>query len=56
VTIGAAGFGGAGFGASGGGGGGGAGAFFLQPDANTANAIARQMTEIFRLLNMNYAS
>jgi hypothetical protein len=38
------------------GGAGGAGTFFLHPAANSAIEIARQMTVIFRLLNMNIAS
>ncbi|SPF34497.1 hypothetical protein SBA4_150014 [Candidatus Sulfopaludibacter sp. SbA4] len=41
---------------AGGGGGGGGGAFFLQPAANIASESAIQMTPIFRLLNMNFAS
>jgi len=57
-TVGAR--GGTGLGASGagagGGGGGGGGAFFLQPAANIASESAIQMTPIFRLLNMNFAS
>jgi hypothetical protein len=58
ATVGAAaGGGGAGAGAAaGGGGGGGGGTFFLQPAANIASETARQMAEIFRLLNMNIAS
>jgi len=55
-------------GAAGGGGGGGvtigaggcaggaAGTFFLQPSASHSIETARQMIEIFRLLNMNIAS
>jgi hypothetical protein len=46
---------GAAAGAGGGGGGGGA-TFFLHPAANIARETARQMAEIFRLLNMNIAS
>jgi hypothetical protein len=57
ATTGAPGADGAGAGAgAGGGGGGAAGTFFLQPSANSANETARQMTVIFRLLNMNIAS
>jgi hypothetical protein len=40
----------------GGGGGGCAGPFFLQPSASNTTETARQMIEIFRLLNMNIAS
>jgi hypothetical protein len=57
ATVGALGAGGAGAGAgAGGGGGGGGGTFFLHPAANIARETARQMAEIFRLLNMNIAS
>jgi hypothetical protein len=57
ATTGALGAGGAGAGAgAGGGGAGGAGTFFLHPAANSAIEMARQMTVIFRLLNMNIAS
>jgi hypothetical protein len=57
ATTGAAGAAGAGAGAgAGGGGGGGAGTFFLQPAANSASEAVRQMTVIFRLLNMNIVS
>ena len=58
ATVGALGAGGAGAGATGagGGGGGGGGTFFLHPAANIASETARQMAEIFRLLNMNIAS
>jgi hypothetical protein len=41
---------------AGGGGGGGGGTFFLQPSAINNTETARQMIEIFRLLNMNVAS
>jgi hypothetical protein len=58
ATLGAAGGGGGGgTGCSiGGGGGGGAGAFFLQPPASNNIETAKQVIEIFRLLNMNFAS
>jgi hypothetical protein len=56
-TAGAGGGGGGGAGAgAGGGGGGGGGTFFLQLEANIASEHAKQMTVIFRLLNMNIAS
>jgi hypothetical protein len=41
---------------AGGGGAGGGGIFFLQPSASNITETARQMIEIFRLLNMNIAS
>jgi hypothetical protein len=57
LTVGAlGGGGGGGVGVTGGGGGGGGGAFFLQPAANIASESVIQMTPIFRLLNMNFAS
>ena len=55
-TVGAAGGGGGAGAGAGGGGGGGGGTFFLQPEANIASEHAKQMTVIFRLLNMNIAS
>ncbi len=56
AIVGAGGGGGGGGGCTGGGGGGGGGTFFLHPPANIASETARQITVIFRLLNMNIAS
>jgi hypothetical protein len=57
ATVGAGGVGGgAGWTGGGGAGGGGGGTFFLHPAANIASMTARQMTEYFRLLNMNFVS